>query len=283
MNAPFDLFLMLKAIVLGLLEGATEFLPVSSTGHLIIAGDLMQFNDERGKVFEIVIQLGAILAICWEYRQRLLGVASGLLSQRTSQLFVWHIFVGFMPAAVLGLLFHSFIKQHLFSPVNVSIALIVGGFVILAIEHFYAKGRLAAAPTPTLEQMTTLQALKIGFAQSIAMMPGVSRSGATILGGMVFGLSRKAATEFSFFLAIPVMFAATVLDVYKNRALFVASDLLLFTVGFITAFLAALLAVKTLVRYVANHDFRLFAYYRIVFGSVVLIYFWPAAWHFSPA
>jgi len=282
MTAPLDFFLLLKGIVLGLLEGATEFLPVSSTGHLIIAGDLMQFNDERGKVFEIVIQLGAILAICWEYRQRLLGVAAGLLTQRPSQLFVWHILVGFMPAAVLGLLFHSFIKQHLFSPVNVSIALIIGGFVILLIERLYAQGRLATA-TPTLETMTTLQALKIGFAQSIAMMPGVSRSGATILGGMVFGLSRKAATEFSFFLAIPVMLAATVLDVYKNRALFVASDLILFSVGFITAFLAALVAVKTLVRYVANHDFRLFAYYRIVFGSIVLIYFWPTAWRFTSA
>jgi undecaprenyl-diphosphatase len=268
-----DLLLLVKAFVLGVLEGATEFLPISSTGHLIIAGDLLNFNDERGKVFEIVIQLGAILAICWEYRLRLQKVIAGIATEPSAQRFVVNIFIGFLPAAVLGLIFHSFIKQHLFSPLNVSIALIVGGFIILFIEKKYASLGQAAVRTPSLDDITAVQAIKIGFAQSLAMMPGVSRSGATILGGMIFGLSRKAATEFSFFLAIPVMIAATVLDVYKNWALFSASDLPFFAVGFITAFIAALVAVKTLVKYVANHDFRIFAYYRIIFGTLVLLYF----------
>lgn len=266
-----DIVLLLKAVLLGVLEGATEFLPVSSTGHLIIAGDLLDFNDARGKVFEIVIQLGAILAICWEYRARLGHVARRVLDERDARRFVFNLGVAFMPAALLGLAFHGYIKEFLFSPLTVAAALIVGGFAILVVERY------APAPrTRGVDEISPVQALKVGLAQSLALIPGVSRSGATILGGMVFGLSRQTATEFSFFVAIPIMFAATGYDLLKNRALLSADDLGIFVAGFVTAFFAALLAVKTLLRYVANHDFRLFAYYRIVFGAMVLAYFWPA-------
>ncbi|PKO52431.1 MAG: undecaprenyl-diphosphatase [Betaproteobacteria bacterium HGW-Betaproteobacteria-2] len=266
-----ELMLLLKAFILGVVEGATEFLPVSSTGHLIIVGDLLEFNDEKSKVFKIFIQLGAILAICWEYRTRLGHVAGSAFSDRAAQRFIFNLGVAFMPAALLGLAFHSQIKAYLFSPFTVAIALIVGGFVILIVEKF--------APVPTTEtvdDMSFKQALKIGCAQSMALIPGVSRSGATILGGVIFGLSRKAATEFSFFVAIPIMFAATTFDLLKNRDLLSWGDVPVFAVGFIMSFLAALLAVKTFIRYVAHHDFRLFAYYRIVFGSIVLAYFWNA-------
>jgi undecaprenyl-diphosphatase len=263
--------LLLKAFVLGMIEGATEFLPVSSTGHLIIVGDLLEFNDEKSKVFKIFIQLGAILAICWEYRTRLGHVAGSAFSDRAAQRFIFNLGVAFMPAALLGLAFHSQIKAFLFSPFTVAIALIAGGFAILLVE------RLNLQPsTRMVDEMRMSQALKIGFAQSLSLIPGVSRSGATILGGMLFGLSRQAATEFSFFVAIPIMFAATIYDLLKNRNLLAWDDVSIFAVGFITAFFAALLAVKTLVRYVANHDFRIFAYYRIVFGCIVLAYFWNA-------
>jgi undecaprenyl-diphosphatase len=264
-----DLILLLKAFILGVVEGATEFLPVSSTGHLIIVGDLLSFNDEKSKVFKIFIQLGAILAICWEYRARLRHVAGSACRDRDAQRFLFNLAVGFMPAALLGFAFHDQIKEFLFSPITVAVALVAGGFAILIVE------RLAPAPTAqTVDDMSVWQALKIGCAQSLALIPGVSRSGATILGGVVFGLSRKAATEFSFFVAIPIMFAATTYDLLVNCDLLSWDDLPVFAVGFITAFFAALLAVKTLIRYVAHHDFRLFAYYRIVFGCIVLAYFW---------
>lgn len=268
-----DLILLLKAFILGIIEGATEFLPISSTGHLIIIGDLLDFNDDKGKVFEIVIQLGAILAVCWEYRNRLTSVAT-TLHTNTSQRFILNLFVAFLPAAILGLLLHGFIKEHLFSSITVACALIVGGFVILLVENLYAHDKAPAAKASNLNEITAWQALKVGCAQSLAIMPGVSRSGATILGGMIFGLNRKTATEFSFFLAIPVMLAATFYDVYKNFSLFVMEDLAMFAVGFITAFLAALVAIKTLIRYVANHDFKGFAYYRIILGIIVLAYYW---------
>jgi undecaprenyl-diphosphatase len=267
-----DLILLLKAFILGLVEGATEFLPVSSTGHLIIVGDLLNFTDEKSKVFKIFIQLGAILAICWEYRARLQFISGQMFHDKTAQRFILNLGIAFMPAALLGLAFHSQIKAYLFSPFTVAIALIVGGFVILIVEKY------APAPrTQTVDDMSATQALKIGFAQSLALVPGVSRSAATILGGMIFGLSRKAATEFSFFVAIPIMLAATSYDLIKNRDLLVWDDISVFAVGFITAFFAALLAVKTLVRYVANHDFRVFAWYRIALGLIVLVYFWEFA------
>ena len=264
-----DFILLIKALVLGLVEGATEFLPVSSTGHLIIVGDLLNFNDERGKVFEIVIQLGAILAVCWEYRAKIGHVLASMTTEAVSQRFAVNLILAFLPAAVLGLAFHHAIKQYLFSPITVAVALIVGGFAILVIEKY--------APQPdthSVDEMDWKHALKVGFAQALALVPGVSRAGATILGGVVFRLSRKTATEFSFFLAIPIMFAATFFDVYQGREMLHAADFDVFAVGFVTAFFSALLVVKGLLRYVAHHDFRAFAWYRIGFGVLVLAYFW---------
>ncbi len=263
-----DVLLLFKALILGLIEGATEFLPISSTGHLIILGELISFTDERSKVFKIVIQLGAILAICWEYREKLMIVTKGSLNDKSSQHFIINIAGGFLPAAVLGLLFHSKIKEFLFNPITVATALIVGGLIILFVESREYK-----PVAHTSDEMTFWQALKVGFAQSLALIPGVSRSGATILGGMIFGLSRKVATEFSFFVAVPIMFAATFYDLYKNRDILSADDISIFAVGFITAFLAAMVAIKFLLKYVASHDFKLFGYYRIILGTIVLWYF----------
>jgi undecaprenyl-diphosphatase len=264
-----DTLLFLKALILGLVEGATEFLPISSTGHLIIAGDLLNFNDDKGKVFEIVIQLAAILAVCWEYRHKLVDTVLHITNQNNAQRFVLNLFLAFLPAAIFGLAFHTAIKEYLFSPITVAIALIVGGFAILFIENQTLK-----TPTANIDDLTPAQAVKVGFAQSLALFPGVSRAGATILGGMIFGLNRKTATEFSFFLAIPIMFAATVLDVYKSRGILSFDDLGMFAVGFFTAFLSALVAIRFLLKFVATHDFKMFAWYRIVLGLIVLAYFW---------
>ena len=261
-----DFSLLLKALVLGIVEGVTEFLPISSTGHLIVVGDLLNYNDEQSKVFKIVIQLGAILAVCWDFRERIGKVIGGLRTDPVQQRFATLIFVGFLPSLVLGFLFHSTIKAYLFNPITVAGALIVGGFVILYIEKRAYQPRYEK-----LEDISWREALSVGFAQSIAMFPGVSRAGATIMGGMVFGLSRKAATEFSFFLAIPTMLAATVYDVYKNWALLRLDDLPVFAVGFVAAFIAAMLTVKGLLKFVSNHTFVPFAWYRIVFGGVVLV------------
>lgn len=264
-----DIIILLKAFILGIVEGATEFLPISSTGHLIIAGDLLNFNDDKGKIFEIVIQLGAILAVCFEFRKRLMDTLTHMTTQKSSQKLTLNLFIAFLPAALIGLALHNQIKQYLFSPVTVAVALIVGGLVILLIENTVKK-----PVTVDVDAVTPVQALKIGLAQSLALIPGVSRSGATILGGMVFGLSRQASTEFSFFLAIPIMFAATGFDLLKNWQLLSTSDLAMFIVGFITAFVSALLVIKMLLRFVATHDFKVFAWYRIVFGVIVLTYFW---------
>lgn len=264
-----DILLLVKAFILGLVEGATEFLPISSTGHLIIVGDLLNFNDDKGKVFEIVIQLAAIFAVCWEYRTKLIDTALHITSQSKAQQFVLNLFLAFLPAAILGLAFHSAIKHYLFSPITVAFALIVGGFAILFIEKLQLQ-----TPTTSIDDLKPLQAIKVGFAQSLALFPGVSRAGATILGGMLFGLNRKTATEFSFFLAIPIMFAATILDVYKSRDILSLADINLFAAGFATAFLSALVAIRFLLRFVATHDFKVFAWYRIIFGTIVLLYFW---------
>jgi undecaprenyl-diphosphatase len=263
-----DIILLIKAFILGIVEGATEFLPISSTGHLIIAGDLLNFNDDKGKVFEIVIQLAAILAVCWEYRRRLIDTTTHIMNESKAQQFVLKLFIAFLPAAILGLAFHSKIKEFLFSPLTVAIALIIGGFAILAIEHMPLKGK-----TKKIDDMSLMQALQIGISQSLALIPGVSRAAATILGGMVFGLNRQASTEFSFFLAIPIMFAATALDVYKSWSMLSMNDIGMFTVGFITAFISALISIKFLLRYVASHDFKVFAWYRIILGLIVLWYF----------
>jgi undecaprenyl-diphosphatase len=264
-----DLLLHFKALILGVVEGLTEFLPISSTGHLIIVGDLLAFNDDRGKVFEIVIQLGAILAVCWEYRTRITQVLGGLPRDPAARHFTLNLLIAFLPAAILGLSFHHAIKAYLFNPVTVAVALVVGGFIIILIERLVGEPRINS-----VDDMDWRDALKVGLAQAFSLVPGVSRAGATIMGGMVFGLSRKTATEFSFFLAVPVMFAATFFDIYQNRELLSASDLSSFAVGFVTAFVSALLAVKGLLRYIAHHNFIAFAWYRILLGSVVLLYFW---------
>ena len=266
-----DILLILKAAALGVIEGLTEFLPVSSTGHLIIFGDLLSYNDERSKVFKIVIQLAAILAVCWDYRERVIGVATGIGRRPEANRFVLNLFVGFLPAAVLGLLFYSIIKHYLFNPLTVAIALIVGGLLILWIErgHYHPD-------VDSVDRMRWPLALKVGFAQAMAMIPGVSRSGATIMGGLLLGLSRKAAAEFSFFLAIPTMLAATAYDVYRNRALLSLDDAAVFGVGFVCSFLAAMVAVKAFVRYVSHNSLAPFAWYRIAFGLFVL-----GSWHFG--
>ena len=259
------------ALLLGVVEGLTEFLPISSTGHLILVSDLMGLNDEKGKVFDIVIQLGAILAVCWEYRARFARAFSGLASDPVQQRFAANLFVAFLPAAIVGLAFQSQIKAYLFNPVSVAVALVVGAVAIFAIERWYK--RHGAPRVTAVDEMTWSDALKVGLAQCLSLIPGTSRSGATIMGGMVFGLSRQAATEFSFFLSVPIMFAATGYQVVKYRNLFTATDLAPFAVGFLVSFVSALVAVKALIRYVARHDFNAFAWYRIALGAVVLAYF----------
>lgn len=260
-----------KAFVLGVVEGLTEFLPVSSTGHLIILSDLLGLNDEKGKVFDIVIQLGAILAVCWEYRARFARAFSGLGSDPVQRRFATNLLVAFLPAAMVGLAFQREIKAFLFNPVSVAVALVSGSIVIFAVERWY--GRHGVPRILNVDEMGWKDALKVGFAQCFSLIPGTSRSGATIMGGMIFGLSRQAATEFSFFLSVPIMFAATGYQVAKYRHLFDATDLGPFAVGFAVSFLAALVAVRGLIRYVASHDFRAFAWYRIVLGVAVLAYF----------
>jgi undecaprenyl-diphosphatase len=268
-----DLVLLLKAFIMGIVEGLTEFLPISSTGHLILAGSLLDFTGDKVKVFEIVIQAGAMLAVIWEYRVRIASVLTGLFTERRAQRFALNLVVAFLPAAALGFLFNTRIKAVLFAPVPVALAFIVGGFVILWVEK-----RQRAAPTQarieSVDDMTAMDAFKVGCAQAFALVPGTSRSGATIIGGMLFGLSRKAATEFSFFLAIPTLLAATVYSLYKERALLSAADVPMFTVGTIAAFVSAFLCVRWLLRYISTHDFTAFAWYRIVFGLLVLASAW---------
>jgi undecaprenyl-diphosphatase len=261
-----DWILLGKALILGVVEGLTEFLPISSTGHLILAGDLLHFNDEKGKIFEIVIQCGAILAVCWEYRAKLISAVAGLGSERGAQQFVLNLAVAFAPVAVLGLLFGKAIKATLFKPVPVAIAFIVGAFVIL-----WAERREHRTTVQSVDDMSWKDALKVGIAQCFALIPGTSRAGSTIIGGLLFGLSRRAATEFSFFLAIPVLFAASGYELLKHRALFSSADLGMFGVGFAAAFVSAFFCVRWLLRYISRHDFTAFAWYRIAFGLVVLV------------
>jgi undecaprenyl-diphosphatase len=261
-----DWIVLGKALVLGVVEGLTEFLPISSTGHLILVGDLLDFSDEKAKVFEIVIQCGAILAVCWEYRAKFLSVVVNLPTQRSAQRFALNLLVAFVPIAVLGLLLGKAIKAALFKPIPVAIAFIVGAFVIL-----WAERRRHTVRVDSVDDMTWRDALKVGFAQCCALIPGTSRAGATIIGGLLFGLSRRAATEFSFFLAVPVLFAASAYELVKHRSLLSADDIGMFGVGFVFAFLAAFLCVRWLLRYISQHDFTIFAWYRIGFGAVVLI------------
>jgi undecaprenyl-diphosphatase len=271
-----DLVLLLKAAIMGVVEGLTEFLPISSTGHLILAGDLLGLTDDKFKVFEIVIQTGAMLAIVWEYRLKFWRVIAGLFSDRAAQRFTLNLVVAFMPAAVLGLAFSKAIKAHLFHAVPVALAFIVGGAIILWVE----RALHPSVRVHSVDDMRWSDALKVGFAQAFALIPGTSRSGATIIGGMLFGLSRRAATEFSFFLAVPTLVAAGAYDFWKNRALFSAGDAGLFAVGSVVAFFSAFLCVRWLLRYIASHDFTPFAWYRIAFGAVVLAtaYFGVVDW-----
>jgi undecaprenyl-diphosphatase len=269
-----DPLLLFKALILGIVEGLTEFLPISSTGHLILVGDLLNFNDERGKAFEIIIQFGAILAVCWEYRERLFRVTNTLFSSKQSQKFVLHVVIACIPAMGLGLIFGKLIKAHLFSPVPVASAFIAGAFVI-----FWAEYRQTKASTmkkiDSIDQLTAIDALKVGLAQCAALIPGTSRSGATIIGGMLFGLPRAVATEFSFFLAIPVISGATAYELLKiansSQAFGFAEFAPTLLVGFVAAFISAFICVRWLIHYVAHHNFIPFAWYRIIFGVLVLV------------
>ncbi|ATG88521.1 undecaprenyl-diphosphate phosphatase [Methylomonas koyamae] len=261
-----DISILVKSLILGIVEGLTEFLPISSTGHLILAGDLLNFNDDKAKLFTIVIQVGAILAICWEYRAKIGSVLSGLATERQAQKFVLNLAIAFVPLAALGLLFGKMLKATLFKPVPVALAFIVGAFIIIWAEKREHKIRVE-----NVDDLSALDALKLGIAQAFALIPGMSRSGSTIIGGLLFGLSRKAATEFSFFLAIPTLVVASAYDLYKHRDLLQAdNDALSFAIGLAAAFVSALVAVKGLLRYISHHDFIIFAWYRIVFGVVVL-------------
>lgn len=256
----------LQSLLLGIVEGLTEFIPVSSTGHLILLVELLQFQGPPGKVFEIAIQLGAILAVCWLYRKKLWAVTIGLPKEREAQTFAFKIVLAFLPAAVIGVLAHGFIKEVLFSPTVVAVMLIVGGVLIIIIERLPHPPKVEG-----IEAMSLRTALAIGFCQTLAMIPGTSRSGATIMGALLLGVERKTATEFSFFLAIPTMTGATVYDLYKNWAHLSADGALLIAVGFVSAFIAAMLVVKGVIAFISRHGFTPFAYYRMVVGTVMLV------------
>ena len=260
-----ELPLLVKALILGVVEGLTEFLPISSTGHLILVGDLLGFNDEKGKLCEIVIQCSAILAIVWEYRARLASVVARLPSDPQARRFASNLLIAFLPLAILGLLFGSAIKAALFKPVPVAVAFIVGGLIIL-----WAERRKHEIRVSSVEDMIWSDALKIGLAQTLALIPGTSRAGATIIGGLFLGLSRRAATEFSFFLAIPVLFAASAYELLRHRNLLSVDDLGILAVGLAAAFASAFVCVRWLLRYIIRHDFTIFAWYRIAFGFIVL-------------
>ncbi len=265
-----DVVLLVKAAVMGVVEGLTEFLPVSSTGHLILAGALLGFDDDKAKVFDIAIQTGAILAVIIVYWQKIRQTLVALPTERQAQRFALNVLIAFIPAVVLGLLFGKAIKAHLFTPVVVASTFIIGGLIILWAE----KRPQAAARIHEVDQMGPLDALKVGLVQCLAMVPGTSRSGATIIGGMLLGLSRKAATDFSFYLAIPTLIGAGVYSLYKERALLSAADLPLFGVGLLFSFVSAWFCVRWLLRYISTHSFVPFAWYRIAFGIVVLATAW---------
>jgi undecaprenyl-diphosphatase len=265
-----DLILALKALLLGAVEGLTEFLPISSTGHLIVIEDLLRFRIEQREVFIVAIQAGAILAVCWEYRRRLWQMATGLTHAPLERKLALNIAIAFIPAAIVGVLFKQAIEHALFKPLPVATALVIGGLIILWVERLHAA-RTYHPRVETIDQLTPLDALKIGCAQCFALVPGTSRSGSTIIGGLIFGLSRPAATQFSFFLAIPTVIGASVYTLYKARDQLVAESAPLFLLGFVAAFFAALVCVRWLLRFVSGHDFRAFAWYRIVFGAVILL------------
>lgn len=276
-----DIVLWIKAAVMGVVEGLTEFLPISSTGHLILAASLLDFTGDKIKVFEIAIQTGAMLAVIWEYRAKLAGTVAGIGRDPVAQRFALNLLVAFAPAVAFGLTFNKAIKEHLFHPLPVAMAFIVGALVILWVEKRHHRrygerdleGRRHAR-VETVDDMSALDALKVGLVQCFALIPGTSRSGATIIGAMVFGFSRKAATEFSFFLGIPTLMGAGAYSVYKYRDLLSVADLPLFVIGTVFAFFSALLCIRWLIRYVSTHDFVPFAWYRIAFGAIVILTAW---------
>ncbi|CAI8830380.1 undecaprenyl-diphosphate phosphatase [Pseudomonas wadenswilerensis] len=260
-----DLWTGLQAVILGIVEGLTEFLPISSTGHQIVVADLINFGGERAMAFNIIIQLGAILAVVWEFRRKIFDVVVGLPRQREAQRFTVNLLIAFMPAVVLGVLFADLIHEYLFNPITVAAALVVGGVIML-----WAERREHVIRVDQVDDMRWSDALKIGCAQCLAMIPGTSRSGSTIIGGLLFGLSRKAATEFSFFLAMPTMVGAAVYSGYKYRELFQPDDFPVFAIGFVVSFIFAMIAVRGLLKFIANHSYAAFAWYRIGFGLIIL-------------
>lgn len=262
----------LSALLLGIVEGLTEFLPVSSTGHLIVASELMGLRGEKMEVFNIFIQAGAILAVCWEYRAKLIATFAGILSDSIAQRFAINLFIAFLPLAVLGLTFKKIITGVLFKPLPVALAFIVGGIIILVAERWYAtrSKRVETHLIDSVDELTWRDALKLGLAQCAALIPGTSRSAATIIGGLFFGLTRKCATEFSFFLAIPTLIGATVYSLWSARHALSSADIPLFSLGFIAAFVSAFVVVRWLIRFVSTHDFSIFAWYRMVFGVVII-------------
>jgi undecaprenyl-diphosphatase len=277
-GAIVDFMLLGKAAIMGVVEGLTEFLPISSTGHLILAGALLGFDDEKAKVFDIAIQTGAIFAVILVYWQKIYSTVKALPYQVEAQRFVMNVVIGFFPAVFLGLLFGKIIKQHLFIPEVVAVTFIVGGLVILWAE----RRPPSTVRIRAVEDMRGRDALLVGLVQCLAMVPGTSRSGATIIGGMLLGLSRKAATDFSFFLAIPTLIGAGVYSLYKERAMLSLDDLPMFAVGLVVSFVSAWICVRWLLKYIASHSFEVFAWYRIVFGLVVLGTAWSGLVTWAP-
>ena len=270
-GGSMDFWTAIQALILGVVEGLTEFLPISSTGHQIIVADLLDFTGDRFNAFNIIIQLGAILAVVWEFRGKIFEVVSGLPTQRKAQRFTVNLLIAFLPAVVLGVIFADLIHHYLFNPITVATALVIGGVIML-----WAERREHEVHAETVDDITWKDALKVGLAQCLAMIPGTSRSGSTIIGGLLFGLSRKTATEFSFFLAMPTMVGAAVYSGYKYRDLFQPADLPVFAIGFVTSFIFAMIAVKGLLRFIASHSYAVFAWYRIAFGLLIL-----ATWQFG--
>ncbi|MTW11628.1 undecaprenyl-diphosphate phosphatase [Pseudoduganella eburnea] len=264
-----DIILALKALIMGLVEGFTEFLPISSTGHLVLAGSLLGFTGEKAKVFEIAIQGGAMIAVIWEYHKKICEVLFGMFRDERARRLAINVTVAFIPAALLGVLFIKKIKAVLFAPVPVALSFIIGGLIILWVERS-VKNNPAAVRVNSVDDMSTMDALKIGIAQVFSLIPGTSRSGATIVGGMLIGLSRKVATEFTFYLAIPTLLAATFYSLWKERALLSAADVPLFGIGSVVAFVSAFACIRWLLRYISTHTFNIFAWYRIAFGLVIL-------------
>lgn len=266
-----DFWSAFQAIILGVVEGLTEFLPISSTGHQIIVADLIDFGGERAMAFNIIIQLGAILAVVWEFRSKIFQVVQGLPTQPKARRFTANLLIAFMPAVVLGVLFADLIHEYLFNPITVAVALVVGGVIML-----WAEQRDNRIAVEHVDDMRWSHALKVGLVQCLAMIPGTSRSGSTIIGGLLFGLSRQAATEFSFFLAMPTMVGAAVYSGYKYRDLFQPADLPVFAIGFVVSFIFAMIAVRALLKFIAHHSYAVFAWYRIAFGLLIL-----ATWQFG--